>query len=143
MARRPGGAALELAGMAALPLSTAANGTGRTPRGFSLLRRYRTCLRDEVDAVAGRDRLTDGSYGPSCALCRDPYIDHKGVQRPEPEVVGVPPRHFTKEVRLHASVNHGGRLEGVVALVMFDSAADLDLGQVSLAKAFVGDRMFA
>ena len=50
--------------------------------------------RDAVDAVAGRHRLADDAYRRSGALGGDTEIDDQGVQRPEPEVVTVPPNGF-------------------------------------------------
>ena len=46
--------------------------------------------------MASTQACTHDSNRIASALGRDPYIDHERVERPDPEVIGPPPRDLAE-----------------------------------------------
>jgi hypothetical protein len=52
----------------------------------------------QIDVLAGSDALAHRHYRIVGALSCNPQVDHERVQRPHPQVVGLPPPDLAKQV---------------------------------------------
>jgi hypothetical protein len=53
----------------------------------------------ELDPVAPREPLADHGHRLARTLCGHACVDKECVQRPDPQVVGIPPADLAEEIR--------------------------------------------
>ena len=68
------------------------------------------------------------------------YEDQQGIERIDPEIIGLPPSGISQQVGIDATMDHGGRGDGVLALVVLILSGELVLRKESIPDVLEIDR---